>query len=212
MVDGKRACWQTSDSEIQGGLYLEPNGKPKTYDLAMSTRTIEGIYSLEGDTLRLSYELGSEPKRPVGFITETGSRQVLLVLKRTHGPEAFPFRLPDGTRAFPTIIENTRAFPAGIEKARTTPPQIAPQPKASKPNAYNAAERTAKVGKIIVVGNTKTETSVILKMIPLTPGDVLDYQALRTAEKNLAALNPTITVEQRDDSAEFNVLVTVREK
>src|SRR5262249_27403104 len=24
MVDGKRACWQTSDSEIQGGLYLEP--------------------------------------------------------------------------------------------------------------------------------------------------------------------------------------------
>jgi RNA polymerase sigma factor (sigma-70 family) len=45
IVDGKRACWQTSDGEIQGGLYLNPSSKPKTYDLAMSTRTIEGIYS-----------------------------------------------------------------------------------------------------------------------------------------------------------------------
>ena len=47
MVDGKRACFQSSDREIQGGLYLDATRTPKTYDLAMSTRTIEGIYSLE---------------------------------------------------------------------------------------------------------------------------------------------------------------------
>lgn len=126
MVDGKRACWQTGDSEIQGGLYLEPTAKPKTFDLAMSTRTIEYIYSLEGDTLRLCHDPGMESKRPGRFSTEKGSRQVLFVLKRIHGPEVFPFRLPDGTRAFPTIIEEANP-------KHTPPPLIAHQPKASKP-------------------------------------------------------------------------------
>ena len=126
------------------------------------------------------------------------------MLKRTHGPEVFPFRLPDGTRAFPTIIE---------KKAKTPPSQIAPQPKDSKPTPQGGYEGTARVGKIVVVGNTKTETSVILKMIPLSPGDVLDYQALRTAERNLAAFRPTITVEESGDNPDSkDVRVTVKEK
>jgi RNA polymerase sigma factor (sigma-70 family) len=126
MVDGKRACLQTGDSELQGGLYLEPTAKPKTFDLAMSTRTIEGIYSLEGDALRLCYDPRGveESKRPGGFLTEKGSPQILLVLKRTAGADVFPFRLPDGTRAFPPIID----------KVNPKPPQITPQPKDSKPN------------------------------------------------------------------------------
>ena len=124
MVDGKRACLQSGHSEIQGGLYLDATRTPKTFDLAMSTRTIEGLYSLEGDTLRLCYDPGAESKRPGGFLTEKGSSQILLMLKRTHGPEVFPFRLPDGTRAFPKLIE----------EATPKPPQTAPQPKDSKPN------------------------------------------------------------------------------
>jgi uncharacterized protein (TIGR03067 family) len=206
MVDGKRACCQTSDSEIQGGLYLEPTSKPKAYDLAMSTRTIEGIYSLEGDTLRLCYDMATEPKRPGGFVTERGSQHVLVVLKRTHGREVFPFRLPDGTRAFPTIIE----------RAKTPPPPprlITPQPEAKKLNAYSADERPVRVGRIFVVGNTMTEASAILKKIPLSPGEVLDYQALRTAEKNLAAFNPKITVIEGVGTGEFkDIQVTVQEK
>jgi outer membrane protein assembly factor BamA len=64
-----------------------------------------------------------------------------------------------------------------------------------------------------VEGNTKTATSVILKQIPLSPGEVLDYQALRTAEKNLAAFSPTITVVASNDSADFkDIRVTVKEK
>ncbi len=126
MVDGKRACLQGSDKEMQGGLYLEPASKPKTFDLAMGTRTIEGIYSLEGDTLRLCYGMGSEPKRPGSLLTEKGSQQILLVLKRNHGPEVFPFRLPDGTRAFPTIVEKANT-------EHTPSPSIAPHPKANKP-------------------------------------------------------------------------------
>jgi uncharacterized protein (TIGR03067 family) len=117
MVDGKRACLQGSDGELQGGLYLEPTAKPKSFDLAMSTKTIEGIYSLEGDILRLCYDArgAEESKRPGGFLTEKGSPQVLLVLKRTAGAEVFPFRLPDGTRAFPTLIEQKRTTPLPIE-------------------------------------------------------------------------------------------------
>jgi RNA polymerase sigma factor (sigma-70 family) len=141
MVDGKRACWQTSDFEMQGGLYLDPTNKPKTYDLAMSTKTMEGIYSLEGDTLRLCYDMGAESKRQGRFITEKGSQQVLFVLKRTHGPEVFPCILPDGTRAFPTVIEKKATTPPPIdattplpiERAKTPPPQTAPQPKESTP-------------------------------------------------------------------------------
>jgi Surface antigen variable number repeat len=90
-----------------------------------------------------------------GYITEKGSQQVLLVLKRTHGPEVFPAILADETR--------TRTFPMIIEK-ETAPP--------IKPAPYK--ERTAKVGRIIIVGNTKTDDSVILKKIALSPGDVLD--------------------------------------
>jgi RNA polymerase sigma factor (sigma-70 family) len=194
MVDGKRACWQTSDSEMQGGLYLDPTSNPKTYDLAMSPRTIEGIYSLEGDTLRLCYDMGTDPKRPGGFITEKGSRQVLLELKRTHGPEVFPAILADGTR--------TRTFPMIIEKE--TAPPINPAP-------YK--ERIAKVGRIIIVGNTETDDSVILKKVALSPGDVLDPQALRTAKKNLATLNATITIVEGSDSADFkDIVVKFKEK
>jgi RNA polymerase sigma factor (sigma-70 family) len=126
MVDRKRACWQTSDSEMQGGVYLEPTSK--TYDFVTSTRTIEGIYSLDGDTLRLCWDKGFESNRPSGFITEKGSQQVLFVLKRIHGPEVFPYRLADGTRAFPRIIEKAMTIP---------PPQLAPTPKDSRPTPYN---------------------------------------------------------------------------
>src|SRR5262249_10934087 len=206
MVDGKRACLQGSDGELQGGLYLEPTAKPKSFDLAMSTKTIEGIYSLEGDTLRLCYDArgAEESKRPGGFLTEKRSPQVLLVLKRTAGAEVFPFRLPDGTRAFPSIIEK--------EGGVLLPPQIAPQPKDSKATPYKQAERTAKVGRIIIVGNTKTETSIILKMIALSPGQVLDDQTLRTAQKNLAALNPTISVIDGGDPTFKDIQVKVEEK
>jgi RNA polymerase sigma factor (sigma-70 family) len=127
MVDGKRACWQTSKFEMQGGLYLDPTSKPKTYDLAMSTRTMEGIYSLDRDTLRLCYDPAAEAKRPVRFTAEKGSQQVLFVLKRIHGPEVFPYRLPDGTRAFPPVIERATT---------TTPPQDAPTPTDRTPTPH----------------------------------------------------------------------------
>lgn len=34
MVRGNRVCWQTSDVELNGGLYLDPTSHPKAYDIA----------------------------------------------------------------------------------------------------------------------------------------------------------------------------------
>jgi RNA polymerase sigma-70 factor (ECF subfamily) len=152
MVDGKRACWQTSESEMQGGLYLETSSKPRTYDFVMSTRTIEGIYSLDGDTLRLCQDVGPEAKRPVGFATKKGSHQILFVLKRTHGPEVFPFRLADGSRAFPTLIEK-------VEKAMP-PPQVAPTPKDSVLRAGEGKQITVEFEKQKTLQGSWTPVSV----------------------------------------------------
>jgi RNA polymerase sigma factor (sigma-70 family) len=199
MVDRKRACWQTRDGEMQGGLYLDPTREPKTFDLAMSPRTDEGIYALEGDSLRLCYvngfDNGNEPKRPSRFATEPGSRAVLVVLKRTFGKEAFPYRLPDGTRTFPTLIER-----AALERGTPARPQL--QPSGAKP---------ARIGQIYVVGNTKTPTEVILKRMSLHPGQIIDYQGLQKVHENLAAFNAVITVLDGGDSAFKDILVQVRE-
>jgi RNA polymerase sigma factor (sigma-70 family) len=131
MVDGKRVCWQTKDFEAQGGLYLDTTAEPRAFDLATSTGTMEGIYSVDGDKLRMCFvpgNNGTEPKRPTRFATEPGSRQVLFVLKRAFGKEAFPFRLQDGTRAFPTLIERTRKGPP-------PPPPKLLDPAASPPSS-----------------------------------------------------------------------------
>jgi len=89
---------------------------------------------------------------------------------------------------------------------------------------YEAFERPpARVGQVFVVGNERTKQNVILRQVPLFPGQVLTYPDLRLAEKNLARLNifeaspdgavrPTVTVLDPDLESEFkDLLVTVQE-
>src|SRR5262249_36824262 len=47
----------------------------------------------------------------------------------------------------------------------------------------------ARVGQIFIVGNTRTRQNVILRQIPLYPGQILTYPDLRLAERNLQRLN-----------------------
>jgi outer membrane protein assembly complex protein YaeT len=75
---------------------------------------------------------------------------------------------------------------------------------------YEMTERpAAKVGQIIIYGNKVTKQNVILRQIPLYPGQVLTYPDLRVAERNLARLNifeadqekgirPTVEVQDPD--------------
>jgi outer membrane protein assembly complex protein YaeT len=81
----------------------------------------------------------------------------------------------------------------------------------------------AKVGQIIIVGNTVTQDRVIRKEIPLCPGQILTYPDLKLAERNLARRNifemnqetgvhPTVEVLPNPNDSEFkDILVRVQE-
>jgi outer membrane protein insertion porin family len=91
---------------------------------------------------------------------------------------------------------------------------------------YEVEERPPSlVGQIFIVGNERTRQNVILRQVPLYPGQVLQYPAIREGERNLARLNifettpdglvkPTITV--LDNPADPNspykdILINVQE-
>ncbi len=63
---------------------IDPAKKPKEIDIthpAVKDGTVEGIYSLEGESLKMCY--GKKDKdRPAKFSTKAGDRGVLFVLKR----------------------------------------------------------------------------------------------------------------------------------
>lgn len=80
----------------------------------------------------------------------------------------------------------------------------------------------AKVGQVIIYGNEVTKQNVILRQVPLYPGQILSYPDLRQAEKNLGRLGifeanaegvrPTVTVIDPDSDTEYkDVLITVQE-
>ncbi|HJT79182.1 MAG TPA: BamA/TamA family outer membrane protein, partial [Gemmataceae bacterium] len=89
---------------------------------------------------------------------------------------------------------------------------------------YDVEERPpTRVGQIFVVGNDVTRQNVILRQVPLYPGQVLTYPELRIAEQNLARLNifetnpesgvkPTVSVIDPDVDSPFkDILVSVQE-
>jgi outer membrane protein assembly complex protein YaeT len=91
---------------------------------------------------------------------------------------------------------------------------------------YEVEERPpARVGQVFIIGNERTRQNVILRQVPLYPGQVLTYPDLRVAERNLARLNiftvspdgatrPTVQVRDNpaDPDSEFkDVVINVQE-
>jgi hypothetical protein len=183
------------------------DGNTKAFDFATSEKTFEGIYSLEGDSLRLCYNFGPDGKRPTSFITKSGSEDILMVLKRQKDIDVGGWRLPDGSKAWPPV------FPK--RPAAGPPPQT---PKIAGDN------KPFRVGVIIVVGNDKTPYEVIRKELPLTPGELFDPKSLEVAMKNLAATNrfvvdpqkgvgPRVELTQSEGGGQFvDIVVIVQEK
>ncbi|MGL4552139.1 MAG: outer membrane protein assembly factor BamA, partial [Gemmataceae bacterium] len=77
-------------------------------------------------------------------------------------------------------------------------------------------QRPAVAGQVIVVGNERTDQRVILRQLPIYPGQTLTYPDLRLAERNLARLNifesspdgsvrPTVTVRDNPFNPDSNV-------
>src|SRR5262249_18083448 len=71
----------------------------------------------------------------------------------------------------------------------------------------------AKVGQIFIVGNERSRQNIILRQVPLFPGQLLSYPKLREAERNLSRIgifnspdgaeHPTVTVLDPDSPSEF---------
>src|SRR5262249_7915992 len=89
---------------------------------------------------------------------------------------------------------------------------------------YEVDERTpVRVGNIFIIGNERTRDNVILRQVPLFPGQVLTYPDLRVAERNLARLNifasgqdgsgrPTVTIIDPDSDSEYkDIQINVQE-
>jgi outer membrane protein assembly factor BamA len=88
-----------------------------------------------------------------------------------------------------------------------------------------AEEQPARVGQVIIYGNDRTQQNVILRQLPLYPGQILTYPDLKQAESNLARLGifemspdgsvrPTVTVRNdpfNPDSPFKTVEVNVNE-
>ncbi len=90
---------------------------------------------------------------------------------------------------------------------------------------YNVEERPpALVGQVFIVGNERTRQNVIMRQLPLYPGQLLTYPDLRNAERNLQRINifdvpkdgsgggPTVTVLDPDGLNPYkDILVSVKE-
>jgi RNA polymerase sigma-70 factor (ECF subfamily) len=85
--EGKRITLGRGGDNHEGTFKLDPTQKPKTIDVLPEDgpekdKTIRGIYSLEGDTLKLCIDDIGEQARPTEFTTTAGSHLVVIVLRR----------------------------------------------------------------------------------------------------------------------------------
>ena len=106
-VYGDRMQIQQGSEAYEGGLHFDTSSNPKAFDFATSGMTWKGIYSLDGDTLTLCYDLSRSndlakvAKRPKRIAVDAEGRQVLAVLKRLS--RTATLMRPDGSLCFPTI-------------------------------------------------------------------------------------------------------------
>jgi RNA polymerase sigma factor (sigma-70 family) len=101
------------------------------------------------------------------------------------------------------------------ENIRTRSRSVAQEPAEKDP---------ARVGQSFIIGNENVKQDVILRQVPLSPGQVLTYPGLRDAERNLEKLGlfrvepdkgirPTVKVVDPGDGSGFkDIVITVEEK
>ena len=70
------------DQQNEMGFKLDPSKKPKWITVDLMGKPAEGIYSLEGDTLKVCHGEGDNAPRPTEFESKEGSNVVVLTLKR----------------------------------------------------------------------------------------------------------------------------------
>lgn len=79
--DGKYSLTPKTGEAIEGSVKLDTTKTPKAIDLDVNGRIIKGIYELDGDTLRMCYNLTSD-ERPAAFESKPDSGLIVIVHKR----------------------------------------------------------------------------------------------------------------------------------
>src|SRR4051812_24815847 len=71
---------QAKDEDKDGTWKIDATKKPRQIEIMAEDKTLEGIYELDGDNLKLCVSEGGS--RPSEFKSPEGSKTMLLVLKR----------------------------------------------------------------------------------------------------------------------------------
>jgi uncharacterized protein (TIGR03067 family) len=79
--DAKYTLKPKNGDVIEGTAKIDSSKKPKEIDLEVNGRTLRGIYEIDGDTLKMSYNLNDGP-RPTEFVSKPDSGLVLVIHKR----------------------------------------------------------------------------------------------------------------------------------
>jgi protein involved in polysaccharide export with SLBB domain len=133
--------------------------------------------------------------------------------RRTGHPSSASYYYELVCRRYPDTTFGAKA----AEQLRQMKKEV-PAPRASE------KDTVVRVGQIFILGNSRTESDVILHEVPLYPGAVLSCTDVRTAERNLAkfgkfvidrdkGIRPTVTVIDPDgESVLKDIVIRVEEK
>ncbi len=79
--DGKYSLTPAMGEGIEGSVTLDPDKKPKTIDLDVNGRILKGIYELDGNKLKMCYNISAD-ERPIEFVSKPDSGLIVVIHKR----------------------------------------------------------------------------------------------------------------------------------
>jgi outer membrane protein insertion porin family len=184
--------------------------------------SFEPIYEPDGQHVRLVYHIQEAQRYKVKDVVVTGtktfSQEQVGVLPRLHKGEFYSEQRADADVAAIKDYYGWAGYATTVKKEL-----FYPEPGLCLVR-YEVMERPpARVGQVFVVGNEVTRQNVVLRQVPLYPGQVLTYPDLKTAEHNLDRLgiftdpatgqHPTVSViDPESDSPFKDILVQVQEQ